>query len=58
MLNLIYGKLIYNARKNKSVTKLVTSEARFDKLSCDLALLLNDCYSIGCCIDDIQFEER
>ena len=45
MSNSIYEKVLYSVRKNQTVTKLVTSETRFDKLSGDT--LLKTCYSVA-----------
>jgi len=45
MSNSIYGKLLYNSRKNDTDTKLVTTEKRFDKLVCNPRL--KECYPIS-----------
>jgi hypothetical protein len=41
MSNSIYGKLLYNARKNQTETKLITKSTRFDKLSIVKRVLCN-----------------
>ena len=45
MSNSIFGKLLYNPRKNNIDTKLVTTEKRFDELVCDPRL--QECYPIS-----------
>ena len=45
MSNSIYGKLLYNSRKNDTDTKLVTSEKRFDELVCNPRL--KECFPIS-----------